>query len=191
MFLILKEVDKIINSNNSKENKIRLICELVRDIPYKVTGSSDPKDIIKNNAGSCTPKHIFLAQCLQKLDVPLKFLAVSYYYEKIPVKYPEKMMDLVRKMPLTHHTALKIKVDNKWIIIDVTWDSKLKDFQVNKEFDLKSDNILCVIPEEIIEKGSDPNKFKKEDLKPSEEERKIQKEFYKHFNDFIAESRNS
>lgn len=189
--MLVNKLDRIVNAKIPQVEKIKQLCTTVRDIPYKVTESLDPADVLKNNAGSCTPKHLLLAQYLKKIGVPLKILAVSYCYNKIPLNYPESMKRLVEKMPLTHHTALKIKVDNKWVIIDVTWDSNLKEFEVNKEFDLKSDSILCVVPEEIIERGEDPNNYKKENLNPSQEERELQRKFYTEFNKFIADSRNS
>jgi hypothetical protein len=179
---IKKQADNILKSPKEKLEKIKLFCDLVREIPYKRIGSLDPQDMVKAGKGSCTPKHIFLATYLKKLDIPVKFLVIPFFYKKLRVKYPKDKIDIVNKMPIAYHTALKARLDGKWIILDVTWNSNLKKkgFIVNDIWNEKSDMKLGVVPEEIIEKDIDPRKFEKEESKKyTEDELLARKKFYK------------
>ncbi len=164
---IKENADSILNSNLSKKEKVIKLCEFVREIPYKRIGSLNPKDMVKAGMGSCTPKHIFLASCLKKLGVPLKFLIIPFYYKKLPLKYSKDTQELVQNMPISYHIALKAKIENKWLIIDVTWNSRLKPlgFTVNENWRGDKDMVFGVIPEEIIEKEVDPRKFEKDKAK--------------------------
>ncbi len=187
---LIKEANAIIKSKKTKEEKIKLLCDLVRDVPYKRIGSLNPSDMIKKGKGSCTPKHVFLARQFKKLRVPVKFLIVLFYYKKLKVKYPHSKKDLVNKMPISYHIALKAKIKNKWTIIDVAWDPELKGFPVNKRWNGMSDMKLAVIPEKIIEKDIDPRYFEKNVGKGySREELDIRKRFYSFFDEFLIQSR--
>lgn len=187
---VKQQADLIIKSNKLKKEKIKLLCNLVREIPYKRIGSLDPKDIVKLGKGSCTPKHVFLSTYLRKLNVPVKFLIIPFYYKNMPIKYPKSQMQVVNKMPISYHVALKAKLNRNWTIIDVTWDSKLKGFPVNDDWNGVSDMKFAVAPEEIIEKEVDPERFKKESLKKyTKKELKARKEFYRLFDTFLEKSR--
>lgn len=187
---IWKQVSCIINSDLDKERKIRKIIDIIMNIPYKRIWSLNPTDMLSKWCGSCTPKHIFLSQCLTKLDVPVKFLVIPFYYKKIDLNIPNKYHDLVYSTPISYHIALKAKLKNDWIILDVTWDLKLKGFPINDKWDWKSDMEIWVTPEVIIERKSDPRTFEKRIwLKYTKKELVIRKEFYSFFDEFLVESR--
>ena len=187
--MLINARNQVFNSNANTETKVRGLCELVRDILYKMTGSVDVADFIKNERGSCTPKHVFLAQNLQELGVPVKFLQIPFYYKDLEVTLPEDKLDLVAKVPLCMHTALKAKLSGEWVTIDVTWDSKLQGFPVNSDWDGHSNMKLAVVPHSITELAVAPAEFTKESLKYTEEEKEIKQEFYKFFDEFLIASR--
>lgn len=185
---IKQKADLILKSNVSKKEKIIKLCELVREIPYKRIGSLDPADMIKTGKGSCTPKHVFLASYLRKLGIPIKFLIISFYYKKLPLKYPEDKLDVVENMPISYHVALKAKLNGKWRIIDVTWDIPLKKlgFVVNDEWEANEDMKIGVVSEERIEKDVGPRNFEKGKLMEyTEKEKKVRKEFYSLLDEMI------
>lgn len=187
---ITQEANAIINSNTTQKEKIIALCRLVREIPYKRIGSLNPVNMVSKGKGSCTPKHVFLAKYLKKMNIPVKFLIIPFYYKKIPLNYPQSKKNLVNQMPISYHTAIKAKINNKWIIIDVTWDSHLRGFPVNSHWDGKSNMKLAVIAEDIIEKDADPRDFEKNIAKNySNEEILIRKKFYNFFDTFLIESR--
>jgi len=190
---IKQKADQIIASGDSKKEKILKLCELVREIPYKRIGSFNPDDMAREGKGSCTPKHVFLAGYLQKLGVPFRFLIMPFYYKKMPLAYPTDKRSIVENMPVSYHVALKAKIDGEWRIIDVTWDSRLKElgFPVNEKWNGESDMKLGVIPEEITEKEVDPRKFEKDKaMKYTEQEKVARKEFYNLLDEVIDQVRN-
>ena len=183
------KANNIIKSNLSQSDKALKLCELVRDIPYKTVGL-DPSIMLKEGKGSCTPKHIFLAECLNKIGIPTKFLIVPFYYKNLNIKYPVSEKPLIDAMPLRYHICLKAKIKERWIIIDVTWDPGLKGFPVSRNLDLSKDMMLAVTPEEITEIESDPREFKKEmAANLTSEERGLKKKFNKFFNKFLIDLR--
>ncbi len=190
---IKEEADSISNSNIYKVEKIIKLCEFVREIPYKRIGSLNPKDMIIAGMGSCTPKHVFLASYFKKLEIPFKFLIIPFYYKKLLLKYPKDKIDLVRNMPISYHVALKAKIDSKWMVIDVTWNTRLKPlgFMVNTNWNADKDMELGVIPEKIIEKQVDPREFEKNKAKRFTKDQLIaRKRFYKLLDDMMEPYRN-
>lgn len=179
---IKQKADLILESESSNKEKIIRLCKLVQEIPYKRIGGFNPEDMVFVGKGSCTPKHLFLASYLKRMDIPLKFLIIPFYYKKQPWHYPKKEMSIVNNMPLAYHVALQAKIQNKWRIIDVTWDSKLKSLgvPVNEKWNGEDDMHLGVVPEEIIETNSDPREYRKDkSIKYSTSEAQAQKKFYK------------
>lgn len=179
---IRERADKIINSNISKEEKVKLLCKLIIEIPYKRIGSINPEDMIREGKGSCTPKHIFLASYLKKLDIPVKFEIMPFYYKKQLFNYPEWAKDIVEDMPISYHLTLKARLLDGWTLIDVTWDPNLKGFPITENWDGISDMKPAVISEKIIEVATDPREYEKEMIKKfSKKELEARERFYKMF----------
>ncbi len=189
MFLI-QEANRIVKLHCPKTIKVKLLCELVREIPYKILENFNPSQMLKEGKGSCTPKHIFLASYLKKIGVPFTFLVISFHFKKANIAFPRSKLKIVHALPLTYHIALKVKIKNKFKIVDVTWDSKLKGFPINNLWDGESDMILGVTPEKIFETSVDPRIFTKtlkQAFTPQEKEHI--KKFVLFFNDFLEKAR--
>ncbi len=187
---IKEKADQIANSNISLKEKVKELCKLVMEIPYKRIGSVNPEDMVKKGMGSCTPKHIFLASYLRKLGVPVKFVIAHFYYKKLPVNYPKSAKKVVEQMPVAYHLALKAELSGRWTLIDVTWDSGLKGFSRTENWDGISDMKLAVVPEKIVEIEGDPREYEKGRIKEfSEEELKAREKFYKMFNEVFLSGR--
>ena len=93
-------------------------------------------------------------------------------------------------MPISYHTALKAKINNKWIIIDVTWNSSLKGLSITNIWNETSDMKLAVVQENIVERNVDPRNFEKDICKKyTKEENFIRKNFYKLFDELLIKSR--
>lgn len=188
---IRKQANYIIDSHLTKEEKIIKIIELVIDIPYKRIWSLNPSEMILQNAWSCTPKHIFLFQCLSKLNIPVRYLVIPFYYKNSDFVFPHKYKDLINNMPISYHIALKAKLKDKWLILDVTWDSKLKWFPINNTQHWINNMKLWVCPENIIERKSDPRAFERAMWwKYTKHELIIRKKFYDFFDEFLIDSRS-
>jgi len=187
---IKKKADRIVDSNISQKEKVKELCKLVMEIPYKRVGRVNPEDMVKKGMGSCTPKHIFFASYLRKLGVPVKFVIAHFYYKKLPISYPESAKEVVEKMPVAYHLALKAKLSGRWTLIDVTWDSGLKGFPRTENWDGESDMKLAVVPEKIIEIEGDPREYEKDRINEfNEEELKAREKFYKMFNKVFLSGR--
>ena len=160
------------------------------NIKYKITTSIEVENMLKEWKWTCTPKHMFLSWLLEKLWYKYKFIIVPFYYNKLLKNVPDDKKYIVDKMPLAYHTALKVYINNKWIIVDLTWDPDMKWYPVNNIIKLDENMKLAVIPESIIEIDTDPITYKKKINKNfTEEELIIRKEFYLFINDFIEKSR--
>ncbi len=187
-----QKANLILKSNYKKEEKIKNLIFLVMNIPYKRIGSLNPTDMIIEWKWSCTPKHIFLASCFKKLNIEFKYLIIPFFYKKSKIKFPKEYENIVNDMPISYHVALNIKINNKWIIIDSTWDSLLKKFPHNKKWNWLSDMILAVEPEKIIERISNPRVFEKRMWnKYTKNELQKRKEFYKFYDKFLIETRKN
>ena len=187
---LTNKANSIIKSRLTKQEKIISLCELVRDIPYENTGSHSLKDLVEKGRGSCTPKHIFLAKYLKKINVPVKFLITPFYYKKLKLAFPGSKGALLNEMPISYHTCLKARINRKWTIIDVTWDSKLKSFPINKNWNGQTNMKLAVTPESITEIKTDPRIFKRKQIKKyDQEEMRTIVKFYSFFGEFLLKSR--
>lgn len=179
---------EIIESPKPLIEKIITLSFLVRDIPYALIGSFDPEIMLKIGKGSCTPKHVLLSQYFGKLGVCFRFVMVPFYWKDMHLSYPQEKQVLIDNMPLAYHTALQINMNNKWVLVDITWDKALHDFPVNDQWGGTSDMELAVVPAGEFEITKDPIAFKKEKKRTSEQHNK--EPCYVFLNQFIAEKRN-
>lgn len=187
-----KRSELILRSSKLKTQKIQDLVLLVQEVPYKRIGSLKVSDMLKAGQGSCTPKHVFFAQCLAELGIPSKFLQIPFYYKNLNIEYPVGHEKIVEDTPISYHTALKIQLEGKWYVIDVTWDPQLRGFPMTKDWDGESDMKLAVVPEEIIEIECAPDEFKKATGKIySDEEKLKRKAFYKLFDQILEKARKN
>jgi len=134
-------------------NKIQKIIELynkIQRIPYYCLTERDPDLLIKKNKGSCSEKHLYLGKEFKKLGIPVRYLLIKFDWRNLPI--PKEIISK-KDSPIGWHLALKIKPDKKWLLVDATWDSKLKkaSFPVTKNWDGKSNTKLALKPIETIE----------------------------------------
>lgn len=163
----------------SSERQVVVLFEKVRDIPYGEIGSRDSKDVYNANQGTCSGKHELLKELFKELGIPTQDFIAMHRFKDMQVDYPAEIKEVLERSDIIDpHNFFKAFLDNKWVIVDATWDLPLKSFGfvVNENWDGKSDMKICVSPFEIIETNN-PLKIKEErlsQLKPSvQEDRKI------------------
>lgn len=130
----------------------------IRDIPYYLVPQiADPyewaQSVLKENKGSCSPKHYLLGLLFSKLGIPIKYATYPFQWDKQAIKYPPGIMDLARGSPVGYHGACKAYLNDKWVLVDATWDIGLKKsgFPVNDRWDGISQTLNAVTPiEEIV-----------------------------------------
>jgi hypothetical protein len=123
----------------------------IRDIPYAIVPAMrdpvvGPAEMLKSNMGACVPKHHLLLPMFEKLGIPVKYATYLFYWDDPDIKYPPELRALAKKMPLTGHLACKAKIEDKWVLVDATWDPPLKKagFPVNENWDGLSDTKCAV-----------------------------------------------
>lgn len=141
--------------NQPLDQKIVTIFKQVRDIPYGTIGSRNPLDVYHKNMGTCSGKHALLKALYTALGIEVKDFIVLHNFNNLPIKYPNYLKtQLTTTTILDPHNFIKIKVHNKWLLVDVTWDKPLKKlgFPINENWDGKSNlNILVSTEQEFYE----------------------------------------
>ena len=142
-------------NNQSFNEKIITLFEKVRDIPYGAIGSRNPLDVYHQNMGTCSGKHTLLKALYKELGLEVKDFIVMHAFNKLPIEYPENLKELLSKTTVIDpHNFIKIKRNNQWFTVDVTWDNKLKKlgFPINKNWDGNFNlNISVALGGEILE----------------------------------------
>ena len=137
------------------------IFEHIRDIPFGLIPELvDPEElpvyILTHGKGSCSPKHFLLGIMYEMLHIPIKYATYSFYWNEQDTKYPGELRKLAEHMPLQYHIACKGFINQKWILLDATYDPPLKKagFPINETWDGMSETLNAVKPfDEIIHKN--------------------------------------
>jgi len=153
----------------------------VRDIPYRIPLAPGESD------DCCSGKSNRLFGIFKKAGYDVRYRVCTFRWSDM--KLPVELQQMSHEDECTH-SYLEVKTGDEWVTVDATWDKGLKEaFDVN-EWDGKSDTkvavpiIECFSPEkstEIMEKDASEEAVK-EDLQKNGE-------FYKGFNDWLAEIR--
>jgi len=133
-----------------KEARI-CIFERIRDIPYCIVpglfGQKEgPEIMLQINKGFCDPKHYLLGILYERLNIPIKYSTYIFRWKDLEVDYPQILKDLSQRTTFSYHLALQAFIEDKWIVLDASWDNPLRDagFTVNSTWDGKSDMSLAV-----------------------------------------------
>lgn len=196
--IILVKFDEWTRGLGAEEARIA-IFEHVRDIPYAIIPElrdplQGPAGILRLNKGSCQPKHYLLALLFARLGIPIKYVTYKFKWGDSPIKYPQELKELALRLPFGYHLASKAYINNKWILVDATWDLPLKkvNFPVNERWDGISDTTNAVIAKEEIVHETAQERVSYEAQKRSlysEEEKSVSGEFIEKLNMWLDETR--
>jgi hypothetical protein len=127
------------------------IFDHIRDIPYAVIPEirnpvDGPQGLLKGMKGSCTPKHFLLGRMFEMLRIPIKYVSYPFSWNAKSVAYPLELRKLAEVLPIEYHLACKGRIENKWAVVDATWDRPLArvGFPVNESWDGINDTKLAV-----------------------------------------------
>ena len=159
--------------------RVITLYKKVQGIPYHCLENRDPGMLLERNRGSCSEKHIFLGKEFERMGIPVRYVLIRFDWNDLPVP-----QEIIRKKdsPVGWHLALRIKLKDRWLYVDATWDPGLEaaGFPVTRDWDGKSDTRFAFPPREIIEL----------DEKPDEQtERKDNREFYDSLNAWMESKR--
>ena len=158
-----------------KQAKAREYFRFVRDIPYGLPGYD------------CYAKNSVLRVLLESSSFKVRFAVCEFYWKDL--KLPQKILAVPHEEKCTH-TFLEVKSGQKWLKVDATWDSGLKDVLEIANWDGKSDTLVAV---PAIKFYSQEKSQKQVILEASEEflkrDWKANGKFYQAFSDWLAKRR--
>ena len=106
-------------------DKIIKLFEKVQSIPYTVYKYDEDEIDEKIECGDCRHKTFLLKKLLEKEGIKVKKTLVIFDWADLPL--PKKILNILEKTgTLFPHNILEIKIDNKWIKVDCSWDLNLK-----------------------------------------------------------------
>jgi transglutaminase-like putative cysteine protease len=134
------------------------IFERVRDIPFKFAPHRDAETLLQRGYGTCAPKHALLAQLYQRLGIETRFVYVTFRFEEMPGEFPEDLRPLLYDGVVRGHTALQLRLNDRWGDVDATFDRPLKaaGVVVTEEWDGRSSMPLVVKPLTRVESVEPP-----------------------------------
>jgi hypothetical protein len=125
----------------------------VRDIPYSLAVSmTDPKTAPERclllGKGYCGPKHYLLAALMRQLDLDVVYATFPFLWNDPDLRYPPELRELAAIMPVAYHLACRVRINDRWVLVDATWDRPLATagFPVNEDWDGFSDTKCAVKP---------------------------------------------
>jgi len=138
----------------SKRGRDALIAVFnhIRDIPYAVLPElnhpQNYKRILEINAGSCTPKHLLMAEMYRRLGLDVLLAVYPYRWAEFEELYPPKLWKLAMIMPPVNHLACRVFINGRYALVDATVDRPLGSIglPVNEHWDGESDTLLPVLP---------------------------------------------
>lgn len=129
------------------------IFEHIRDIPYSLAvRMTDPRtapgQILALGKGYCAPKHYLLAAMFHMLRLDVVYATFPFLWNDPGIHYPPKLRDLAAVMPVAYHLACRVRLNNRWVLVDATWDRPLAraGFPINEHWDGFSDMRCAVKP---------------------------------------------
>jgi hypothetical protein len=175
-----------------------LVCtfDKVRDIPYGSTGERKPEQIIQQNLGSCSGKHLLLSHLFTELGYENRVLTCLHHFnDALPAgnTYPPRLIELVENYRiLDFHHYIKLKKADRWLDVDATWDATLVKlgFPANTSWDGTRDTRVAVTPIKYYD-HSDDLIFLKERLiaELPFEDRQVRAEFMKLLTEWLKKVR--
>jgi hypothetical protein len=129
------------------------IFQHIRDIPYSLEVpitdmNTAPEQILALGYGYCGPKHYLLAEMFQKLGFEVVYATFPFLWNDPDLHYPPELRGLATSLPVAHHLACRVRINDLWVLVDATWDLPLArgGFPVNERWDGRSDTLCAVKP---------------------------------------------
>ncbi len=198
--IILDKFNEWTNGKNETEARIAIYNQ-IRDIPYAIIPelrdpTEGPSGLLKMCQGSCVPKHFLLGMLFEKLGIKIKYATYLFSWDDPEVKYPPELRKIVKTLPTGTHLACKAYINNRWILVDATFDIKLKraGFPVTNKWDGISNtkNAVKYTREVVHETIEDRVKFAAEQRKSwTDEQVKAYEKFPAVFNAWLVSLRKA
>ncbi len=112
-----------------KERQIVETAKLIAKFPWGESRTIEEL-LVTKRFGTCTAKHLLLQKCYEFLGIKCYQVVSTFKWGEQGIKYSEELQVILEKGEWDHgHNFLRVqKDDGAEIDIDVTWNSKLKEF---------------------------------------------------------------
>jgi len=134
-------------------DEIISIFEHIRDIPYSLSvpmtnPETAPEKILLLGKGYCGPKHYLLAEMYRRLGYEVVYATFPFLWNDPDLLYPPELRQLAIRLPVAHHLACRVRIGDRWILVDATWDLPLVcgGFSVNAHWDGQTETVCAVKP---------------------------------------------
>jgi hypothetical protein len=126
----------------NKNKTLIKIFEKIQNIPYKVSKFDKNQIKEKIKFGDCRHKSTLLYNLLKKKDFEVKKVKVIFDWRDLPIP-KEILSNLKESSTIWDHDSLSVKINNKWIKVDCTWDLTLEKvgFSITKNWNGISDTL--------------------------------------------------
>ncbi len=131
------------------------VFEGIREIPYAVVpeliDAERYTEILRLGRGSCSPKHFLLCDMFRRLGLTTLFVVYPFRWgerAELVADLPDRLLELARQMPLSHHLACRVEIGGRLVLVDATLDSALNkaEMPVNRDWDGFNDTELPMTP---------------------------------------------
>ena len=150
--LVDKQFREWTSGLDAKEAMIS-IFQHIRDIPYSLAvPMTDPKtapeQILAHGRRYCGPKHYLLAEMFRNLGIEVVYATFPFVWDDPGLQYPPELRRLANGLPVAHHLACRVRINERWVLVDATWDRPLRQagFPVNEHWDGRADTLCAVKP---------------------------------------------
>jgi len=117
------------------------IFNKIRDIQFRIPTSTDDPSM------DCDEKHKRLFNLLTKTGYKVRYRVCSFSWSSLNI--PKKILNIQHKDEC-EHLFLEIFLNNKWVILDASWDIGLKNIFTVNEWNGKTNTEIAVKPTEIF-----------------------------------------
>lgn len=154
---------ELINIYNQIQNVEYRIAHIIN---YSVDNSYD---LVNSNVASCAPKHIILSEKFKENGLITRFCLHKFNWSDLNFIFPHKLSELSKKYSSDYHTNLEVKIDNRWVMVDATWDNELinSGFPATQYWNGKDSTLNAVASKEVYKFNSlkERNDFLKTETK--------------------------
>lgn len=65
------------------------------------------------------------------------YATFAFSWNNPEIRYPPGLREIVRRLPVSHHLACRVRIGCRWVLVDATWDPPLAKagFPVNRNWD--------------------------------------------------------
>jgi hypothetical protein len=84
----------------------------------------------------------------RRLGYEVVYATFPFLWNDPDLLYPPELRELATGLPVAHHLACQVRINNRWVLVDATWDLPLSrgGFPVNERWDGLADTLCAVKP---------------------------------------------